>query len=295
MDKIIYTCGAEYIGFIFPKRKWWDFSKKPREEQFTFVETFSGEEVLISMRILEGIATEQDSEYYTMISYGERSAYADSIPEGCFIDIPPAYKDEIWQEFIMQSQKKKRYDTLLVIDPSGCVFPDLLMRNAEDINYLAVFTENPQAYEYVLGQLEQEYGLSGMVFTQYRDFVQYQRQICEGRQTLVFMGEGRITGNGNGRRTFFRIPKGGMVLDFDDELTCRKMFREKRIGNDYLTLAIFLDNIIKNRYNSVVNEGLQMNKRQESYLQQNVSRTDDKNKLGEKRKGIRKWKKRRIS
>ena len=65
--------------------------------------------------------------------------------------------------------------------------------------------------------------------------------------------------------------------------------------NDYASMSIFLDNIVKNRYNSVVNEGLQRGTLEFSVLQQNVSRTDDKNKLGEKRKGIRKWKKRRIS
>ena len=294
MDKIIYTCSAEYIGFIFPKRKWWDFSKKPREEQLTFVEKFSGEEVLISMRILESIAAEQDAECYIKISHGEKSVLDDSTVEGGIIYIPPAYRDEIWQEFIKQSRKKKRYDTLLVVDPSGRDFPDLLMRNAEDINYLAVLTERPQAYEAVLAKLEQEYGLSGMVFTQYRDFVQYQRQICEGRQVLVFMGTDWFTGAGSVRRTLFRVPKSGLVLDFDTALTCLKMFREKRIGNDYVTLANFLDNIVKNRYNSVVNEGLQIKKGQQSHLQQNVFRTDDKSKQGEKRKGIRKWKKRKI-
>ena len=295
MDKIIYTCSAEYIGYVFPKRKWWDFSKKPREEQFTFVETFSQEEVLVLMRILESIDTAQDSEWHAGIFSGEATESVSGMPAGNYIYIPPAYRDEIWQEFIKQSRKKKRYDTLLVVDPSGRDFPDLLMRNAEDINYLAILTERPQAYEAVLAKLEQEYGLSGMVFTQYRDFVRYQRQICEGRQVLVFMGTDWFTGAGSVRRTFFRVPKSGLVLDFDTAPTCLKMFREKRIGNDYVTLAIFLDNIVKNRYNSVVNEGLQIKKGQWSYLQQNVSRTDDKNKLGEKRKGIRKWKKRRIS
>ena len=50
---------------------------------------------------------------------------------------------------------------------------------------------------------------------------------------------------------------------------------------------IMLDNIVKNRYNSVVNERLPRVMEQSPYEQQNVYRADDKNKLSEKRKGIK--------
>ena len=292
MDKIIYTCSAEYIGFSFPKRKWWEFSKKPREVQFTFVEKFSNEEVLVLMRILENFEAEMET------ADGARLTLEESVSDSdmpCCIYIPPAYRDEIWQEFIKRSIKKKRYDVLLVVDLYGSSFPELLMKNVEDINYLAVLTKRPEEYEYILNILAREYGLFGMFFSEYKDLMRYQRQICDGRRVLVFSGERSFDEYDGSRRMFFRFPKGSLVLDFDMASDSQKMFRRKRMENDYVSLPIFLDNIIKNRYNSVVNEGLQIKKGRESQLQQNVSRTDDKNKLGEKRKGIKKWKKRRIS
>lgn len=271
MDKIIYTCSAEHIGFVFPKRKWWELTRTPREVEFEFVEVFSEEEVGIRVRIEEGEV------------------------EQFHVSIPHIYRQEIWQEFINASVKKRRYDTLLIVDPSGSSFPDLLMKTVEDVNYLAVLTALPDAYESVMEELEREYGLMGMIFTQYRDFVKYQRELCAENTVLVWMGEkGSDVDSGFGR-TFFRFPKNSLVLDFDAAFPPGKICGGKRMENDYASISIFLDNIVKNRYNSVVNEGLQRGTVEFSVLQQNVSRTDDKNKLGEKRKGIRKWKKRRIS
>jgi len=270
MDKIIYTCSAEYMGYHFSKRKWWDFSKNVREMQMEWMEIFSGEEVCVQMRIMEYM----EGEFH--------------------IRIPPAFYREIWQEFIGNSCKRKKYETLLLVDPLGNCFPKLLSDNVEDVNYLAVLTQKPEAYQNVMEELEQEFGLFGMVFTEYRDFIQYQRQICEGKDVLVFMGSNSKMTEGDGRRVFYRFSQRSLVLDFDEASAYQKMLKGKRMENDYASIAIFLDNIIKNRYNSVVNEGLQMKKEYGSYLQQNVFRTDDKNKLGGKRKGIKKWKKRRI-
>lgn len=276
MDKIIYSCSAEHIGFNFPKRKWWDISNSPREALFSFAEAFEGEEVGILMRIYENIEAKE------------------SEAMGYEVMIPPAYRDEIWQEFIGHFQKGKRYDTLLVVDYPGSSFVDSLIKNIEDVNCLAVLTDEPDSYEYALNRIEEEYGLTGMIFTQYRDFAQYQRMVCRGRNVLVFMGEGCKNRNDDRRNGFLKFPEGSLVLDFDTESGRQKLFYKKRMGNGYVSMSIFLDNIVKNRYNSVVNEGLQDGTFQISRLQQNVSRADDKNKLSEKRKGIRKWKKRRI-
>lgn len=270
MDKIIYTCSAEHIGFVFPKRKWWDFSKKPREARMEAVETFSGEKVVILMRILE----RADSAYY--------------------IYVPSIYREEIQREFIKRVVGKRRFEILLVIDFVGDTFADLIAGAAEDVNYLAVFTKKPEQYEFVLEQLAQETGLIGMIFTDFRDFKQYQRMICEGKKVLVFQGNRENEEKGSQKCIFFHFPKGSLVLDFGEQEVVQKLVRAKRIENDYVSLPIFLDNIIKNGYNSLVNEGLQTGMLQISHLQQNVYRTDEKNKLSEKRKGIKKWKKRRI-
>lgn len=278
MDKIIYSCSAEHIGFSFPKRKWWDFSNSPREARFSLVEKFTDEEVGILMRIYENIEAKE----------------SDCGAWGYEVTIPPVYRDEIWQEFIKCSKKRKRYDTLLVVDYPGSSFSEFLIKSVDDVNYLAVLTQEPDSYEYVLAEIVQEYGLAGMIFTQNRDFVQYQRTFCRNRNVLIFMGEGCFSRNDDRRNVFFKFPEGSLVLDFDIVSDRQKTFCGKRMGNAYVSMSIFLDNIVKNRYNSVVNEGLQSGVIQIYRLQQNVSRADDKNKLSEKRKGIRKWKKRRI-
>lgn len=270
MDKIIYTCSAEHIGFHFPKRKWWDVLKRSREARLEAVETFSEEKVGILMRILEN----EDLAYY--------------------IQVPSAYREEIQREFIKRSVGKRQFEILLVIDPKGDSLADLIAGLAEDLNYLAVYTTNPQQYEFVLEKIAQETGLIGMIFTDWREFKQYQRIICEGKKALVFQGISEIEEGGKRKSGFIHLPKGSFLLDFSEQETSQKALRIKRMENDYVSLPIFLDNIIKNGYNSLVNEGLQTGTIQISCLRQNVYRTDDKNKLSEKRKGIKKWKKRRI-
>lgn len=270
MDNIIYTCGAEYIGYHFPKRKWWDFSKKVREVQMEWAETFSGQEVPILLRILE--------------------AYSAAF----HIHIPNAYQKEIFQEFIKRTCKNRKIEILLIVDADATCFCEWLPEQAEDINYLAVLTKNPQEYEAVMNSLVYEYGLCGMIFSWYGDFLRYQTQICNGKKVLVLMGNRTWTDEGGNTRRNLRFPKGSLVLDFDHVSFFEKSAKEKRLDADKVSLPVFLDNIIKNRYNSVVNEGLQGEVIKKTILQQNVYRTDDKKGSGGKRKGIIKWKKRKI-
>lgn len=289
MDKIIYTCSAEHIGFIFPKRKWWKLSKKPREARLEVAEIFSGKKIRILMQIWEDGS--EDS---------VRAGLAGTVQNGSretlpyHIHVPTAYHGEIQREFITQSCRKRRFEVLLVVDTDGTDLPDVIMEAAEDVNYLAVFTNAPERYELILEQIALETGLIGMVFTEYRDFKQYQRQVCEGKSVLVFMGNRNGEEEGRAQKAFFHLPPGSRILDFHEREYGQKTLWTKRMENDYVSIAIFLDNIIKNGYNSLVNEGLQTEKIDIFCLQQNVYRTDDKNKLSEKRKGIKKWKKRRI-
>lgn len=286
MDKIIYTCSAEHIGFIFPKRKWWDFSKKPREARWEAVETFSGKKVQVFMRIREGSSI--DGGFAGMMQ-----AYPEE-PLPYHIYVPASYREEIRREFIRQSCGKQQFEVLLVVDADGKDLPDVIMEAAEDVNVLAVFTNAPEQYEHVLERIEQETGLIGIIFTQQRDFKQYQHQVCVGKNVLVFMGKQDGKEGGKPQKTFHHFPSGSLILDFHEQEYGQKSLWTKRMENDYVSMAIFLDNIIKNGYNSLVNEGLQTEEIQIFRLQQNVYRTDDKNKLSEKRKGIKKWKKRRI-
>ena len=296
MDKIIYTCSAEHIGLVFPKRKWWNYTKQPREVRFEFAEKFAGEDVGIFVRILENWVT-QESDLQISPKGTDKKAEGNKsgLETECDIKIPGAFREEIWKEFINCTVKKRRYDTVLIVDPVGNSFSDILKKYVEDVNCLAILTTNSDGYENVLEELEQEYGLVGMIFIQYMDFVKYLRQFVKDKQVLVFVGENEASADYDAERMFFRFPKNSLVLDFSTGFSERKIYRRKRMENAYVSMGNFLDNIVKNRYNSVVNEGLQIKRERKLNLQQNVSRTDDKNKLGGKRKGIRKWKKRRIS
>lgn len=255
---MIYTCYAEHIGYSFPKRKWWDHRKKGREVIAETEAIFSDRRVGITIRILEG-----EGQDFT-------------------IAIPDRFREDICQEFIRQSCKGKHFEILLLVDPEGKIAENLVYRAAEDRNYLAVYTKNPQAYEGILERLEQENGLVGMLFTDYREWKQYRRVICEKRKSLVFLM--------NAEPIFFRAPRESLVLDLGEEKKTGGALKAGRMGNDWATLSCYLDNIIKNGYNSLVNEGLQ----QKLQMQTNRNREHEKNKLSEKRKGIVKWKKRKI-
>ena len=286
MDKIIYTCSAEHIGFSFPKRKWWDLSKRPREARLEAVETFSDKKIRVFMRIWEG----------SSIDGGPTGMMQDYAKEVLpyHMHVPAAYREEIRREFIRQSCRKRQFEVLLVVDTDGVDLPDVIMEAAEDVNYLAVFTNAPEQYEHVLERIAPETGLIGMIFTEYRDFKQYRRRVCEGKNVLVFMANRNGEEEDKAPKAFFHLSPSSLILDFHEQEYGQKTVCTKRMENDYVSVPIFLDNIIKNGYNSLVNEGLQTEAIQILRLQQNVYRTDDKNKLSEKRKGIKKWKKRRI-
>lgn len=287
MDKIVYTCSAEHIGFIFPKRKWWDLSKKPREARLEAAETFSDKKIRVLMRIWE-----DGSSIDNGLSGMMQADAKEVLPY--HIHVPAAYREEIRREFVLQSCRKRQFEVLLIVDADGDTLVDLLVESAEDVNYLAIFTKNPKQYELVLEKIVQETGLIGMIFTEYRDFRRYERLVCEGRNVLVFLGNRKSGADDKIKTVFFHLPKGSLVLDFWEQESGKKMVRTKRMENDYVSVPVFLDNVIKNGYNSLVNEGLQTENIQIFCLRQNVYRTDDENKLSEKRKGIKKWKKRRI-
>ena len=245
--------------------------KKPREARLEALETFSGEKVGVLIRILE---SKDLGPVSTILSGATQER---SLAELKYhILIPNAYRREIRREFIKRCVGKQRYEILLVIDPIGEGLADLISEAVEDMNYLAVFTPSPEIYESVLEHIAEETGLIGMIFTDYRDFKQYQRMICEEKNVLVFLGSREDTKNGSQKPAFFHFPKGSLVLDFNEQEVIQKLIRVKRMENEYVNLPIFLDNIIKNGYNSLVNEGLQTEDIQISGLRQNVYRTDEK-------------------
>ena len=287
MDKIVYTCSAEHIGYTFPRRKWWDFSKKQREMNFELAAGLADEDIVVYVRILEKYSMEYGSRTAEEFLQKQNTGIFEEYQSGYDVRIPKAYREEIWCAFAKEILKRKSFEILFVIDPSGEEFGDILLDFTEDKNYLAVFTANPEKYEAVMEQLSMETGLIGMVFTDHKEFVRYQRHICEGKQALIFMGNHINKLDQERKPHFYRFPKESLVLDFSENGVYYKMLRSKRMTTDYVSMPVFLDNIVKNRYNSVVNERLPRVMEQSPYEQQNVYRADDKNKLSEKRKGIK--------
>lgn len=242
MDKIIYTCSAEYIGYTFPKRKWWNIFKKPRICQFVITDVGEKENIDIIVQILETPEWEQAEGSMSPCTYR--------------VQIAEPYREEIEHWFAGEILQEDVSEVLLLIDPTGEEFTDILIDFAEDKNYLAIFTEHPQKYEMILERLEEETGLIGMAFTEYRDFVHYQKVICRGKPAVVFIGKGILQQQQNGKMYFYRFPKKSIVLDFSEEEFYHKMFRGKRMEADYVSMPVFLDNIVKSGYNSLVNEGV---------------------------------------
>ena len=77
------------------------------------------------------------------------------------------------------------------------------------------------------------------------------------------------------------------MIDLSETESYRKMVLSKRMETECVSLPNFLDNIVKNRYNSLVNEGL--------FQIQGISYVlGEHKKRMEKREGIKKWKKRKI-
>ena len=52
------------------------------------------------------------------------------------------------------------------------------------------------------------------------------------------------------------LPKDSILMDFSNSGILRELIFRKRLQITYASIPIFLDNIVKNRYNAVVNEGI---------------------------------------
>lgn len=253
MDKIIYTCYADHIGYSFPKRKWWEKAAvwirlmrtcRQREVAAELEETFLGRKVTIAVRILE------------RPKQMERSETAKDWNEDFRVVIPECFYDEVCQEFIKKSCKGKRFESLLIVDLQGGIAKETVYRAVEDRNYLAVYTKNPQAYEGILERIEQETGLVGMLFTDQREWKQYQKLVCGKEKSLILLGNAQKDPEGRITPVFLHVPKDALLLDLRDDTAPEGAFLIKRKGKDGSSLRSYLDNIVKNGYNSLVNEGM---------------------------------------
>ena len=239
MEKIIITCNAEYLSYEFPKRKWYQVFQSDRIVLMRL--DYAGEDDLradILLRILEH--TQETFSY----------------------DVHYMYRNELYETILRNYRPMhEMMEHVVLLDMGDEAFPAMAYELALNRNYLTIFTKDIAKYEDVLGKIEQEHGLVGMVFTEYSHMKRYIKTVPDTVGTLVITSNGEDTDNTdfinkNKRSILYQLPKKSFLIDFSsDEFFCSHILK-KRMHFTYVNIPIFLDNIIKNRYNAVVNEGI---------------------------------------
>lgn len=242
MEKIRIRCGADYLQYEFPKRKWYQL--RPYNRIISMRLVFADEDVLesdIGIEVYEGYD-------------GEPVRIVDD-----------SFRERLYEAMLLQEYSFYRDTEHLIIVDNGQDLSDHLYRLAQNCNYLSVITDNPQNYEALSQYLEEECGLVSMFFESKKELLRYIKQMPEKRKT--FLISGREDGE-NGKRTMAGIrdkvwasmmcslPKDSFVMDFSENGILNELIFKKRLKITYVSIPIFLDNIAKNRYNAVVNEGI---------------------------------------
>ena len=242
MEKIIIRCNADYLQYEFPKRKWYDLRQFDRIALMRL--DFADNDALecgIAVEVYENY----EGEPVRIIEEGLRRHLQEAMVFGhkrCFSDM----------------------EHLVVID-YGEDLSQMLYSLAGNCNYLSIRTNKPEDYEDAIQYLEEEYGLGAMVFEGEKDLLRYVKLMSPQKKAAVILGENKEDNDG-GRRSktggryltslLCGLPKGSFVMDFSNNALRAEMVLRKRLQITYASIPIFLDNIVKNRYNAVVNEGI---------------------------------------
>ncbi len=244
MEKIIIRCNAEHLQYTFPKRKWYQLIRYNRIAMMRL--TFDNKDVLETDIRLE--------------------LYEDLEPGSFTILIDSDFKQSLYQAFLKHYEGAYRdIEHMVLVDDADIISPGLLYELAANRNYLSILTDNPQKYEEVLEQVEMDYGLVGMVFTTGKEFLKYLKQMPEKRRMMLIVGEtagDEAKGLKGQRIQKWKMsllccpPKESFLVDFSPNGIYKELIFKKRMKITYASIPIFLDNIVKNRYNAVVNEGI---------------------------------------
>lgn len=242
MEKILIQCNADYLQFEFPKRKWYKLRQYNRIATMRLA--FADKDLLdtdIGLEIYE--------------NYEEEPIY----------HIESGFRVDLYEAMLVQYNKNyKNAEHLIVVD-NGEDLSDLLYRPAENRNYLSVITDNPEWYEEVSEQLEENYGLMPMFFDSHKELLRYMKQMPEKKKVFFLSGNPDIEiGSDTGKQKADKymtsvvcaLPKDSILIDFSNSGILRELIFRKRLQITYASIPIFLDNIVKNRYNAVVNEGI---------------------------------------
>jgi len=141
----------------------------------------------------------------------------------------------------------------------------MLYSLAGNCNYLSIRTEHPEYYLDATQYLEEEYGLVAMFFDGEKELLRYVKLMPQRKKTALMLGGTEVeiessrwqkTGSKYLMALLCGLPKDSFVMDFDSNTMFAEMILRKRLQITYASIPIFLDNIVKNRYNAVVNEGI---------------------------------------
>jgi len=242
MEKIMIRCGADYLQYEFPKRKWYKILQYNRVAMMRLV--FADKDVL---------DTDIGIEIYE--DYEENPIYR----------VEEEFRAKLYEAMLLQYAKNcKNVEHLIVMD-NGDDLSEFLYRLSENRNYLSVITPNPERYENVAEHMEENYGLMPMFFSSCKELLRYMKQMPEKKKTLFISGnpdEEKEKDTGSKKADKYAasvvcaLPRDSILLDFSNDGIYRDLIFKKRLKITYASIPIFLDNIVKNRYNAVVNEGI---------------------------------------
>ena len=242
MEKIFVLCNADYLQFEFPKRKWYKLRQYNRIAMMRLA--FADTDILDTDI---GIEIHED--------YRGEPMYR----------VEDEFRRRLYESILLQYGKKhKNAEHLIVVDNREDL-SGILYRLAENRNYLSVVTDKPDRYEDVTALMEDSYGLMPMFFPSCKELLRYLKQMPEKKKVLFLSGASDVEkeeepGTQKNDKYMTSVICGmagdSVMMDFSDKGIHSDLIFKKRLKITYVSIPIFLDNIVKNRYNAVVNEGI---------------------------------------
>lgn len=242
MAKIMIRCSADYLQYEFPKRKWYQLRQYNR---------------IALMRLAFADIDTLESDIAIEV-------YEDYVGDPIRI-VEDSFRDRLLNAMLRQYYGNYKDAEHLIVVDNGHDLSDCLYRLSENRNYLSIITEKPEHYEAIAQNLEEEYGLVAMLFTSNKKLLRYIKQMPEKRKTFLIFGnadeekENRaaaVMPDKSLTSILYGLPKDSFVMDFSENGIYKDLIIKKRMKINYVSIPIFLDNTVKNRYNAVVNEGV---------------------------------------
>lgn len=238
MEKIMIRCGVDYLQYEFPKRKWYQLRQYNR---------------IITMRLVFTDADILESDIGIEVYEGYTGEPVRIVED--------SFQDRLYETMLLQYQTRYKEAEHLIIVDNGQDLSEHLYRLALNCNYLSLVTDSPQKYESLSQFLEEEYGLVAMFFSSKKEMLRYFKQMPKERRPFLILG--RLNEENERREPdkwltsiMCSLPEDSFVMDFSDNGIYKDLILKKRMKINYVSIPIFLDNTVKNRYNAVVNEGI---------------------------------------